>query len=180
MTILAGLLFAVLAPIAALHAYWGFGGHWPAQDAASLARMVVGVAVFPSSRACFVVAVILCGVAVWPLLVAHVVPIAGPGGLSLVGSVVLACIFLLRGVAGYLPVWRSSHPLEPFARYDRYVYAPLCLALGGGFLALAIAAAGGELDRCAESSAFWGRGRSQAKSLRRCGGSNIAAMIQPA
>jgi hypothetical protein len=39
-------------------------------------------------------------------------------------------------IAGYVPAWRRLHSAEPFATFDRRVYAPLCLALGAGFITI--------------------------------------------
>ena len=43
MTFLTLAVCLVLAAIALLHAYWGFGGLWPARDEAGLTATVIGV-----------------------------------------------------------------------------------------------------------------------------------------
>jgi hypothetical protein len=43
---------------------------------------------------------------------------------------------MARGLATYTAPWRRGHPLEPFATRDRWVYGPLSIALGAGFLLL--------------------------------------------
>ena len=52
-----------------------------------------------------------------------------------VGTAIMA-VFLLRGIAGFLPAWRRKHPLEPFATLDGRMYSPLCLAVAAGYAVL--------------------------------------------
>ena len=59
---LAAALTLVLAAIAALHAYWGFGGIWPGRDAADCARRIAGfrdIRAMPGPAASFAVAGLL-------------------------------------------------------------------------------------------------------------------------
>ena len=79
MILLAGILTLVLAAIAALHAYWGFGGVWPGRDAADCARRIAGfrdIRVMPGPAASFAVAGLLALAALVP--VAIVGPLAIP------------------------------------------------------------------------------------------------------
>jgi hypothetical protein len=134
MTFVAGFLSAVLLAIAALHAYWGVGGLWPAASAAELARTVVGDGRtrMPAPWSCFAVAILLVLVALWPwLLLSH--PVSQP---VLAVGVVFAAVFLIRGLAGYSPRWRARFSAEPFATRDRRLYSPLCMVLATGFMVL--------------------------------------------
>jgi hypothetical protein len=127
-------LSLALALIAAFHAYWGLGGLWPAKTAADLARGVVGDGRtrMPSPTACFAVAAALVVVALWPWLM-----LAWPENeIVLVGGIVIAAVFFVRGSAGYSPRWRARFAAEPFATRDMYFYSPLCYALAGGFATL--------------------------------------------
>ncbi|HTR82828.1 MAG TPA: DUF3995 domain-containing protein [Reyranella sp.] len=131
---IAVVLSLVLLVIAALHAYWGLGGLWPAKTAAELASTVVGDGRkrMPAPIACFAVAAVLVGIAGWPWVI-----IAWPGNeLVSVGSVMIAAVFFVRGSAGYSPRWRARFKAEPFATRDMYFYSPLCYALAAGFAAL--------------------------------------------
>ena len=56
--------------------------------------------------------------------------------LLLLGGLAIMAVFLLRGLAGYLPAWRRLHPREPFASYDGRYYSPLCLLIATGYAAL--------------------------------------------
>jgi hypothetical protein len=56
--------------------------------------------------------------------------------LVLIGSIVIGAMFFLRGTAGYSPRWRGRFAARPFRTLDFYLYSPLCLALGVGFIKL--------------------------------------------
>jgi hypothetical protein len=47
-------------------------------------------------------------------------------------------VFLVRGGLGYTAWWAVRTPTEPFRRFDRKTYSPLCLILGAGFLILVV------------------------------------------
>jgi hypothetical protein len=64
-------------------------------------------------------------------------PVAGGPGLTLLG-VLLALLFIGRGVLGYTPGWRARFSAEPFASLDRKNYSPLCFWIGAGFLILVL------------------------------------------
>ena len=136
-TLLAVVLWLVLGAIAVLHAAWGFGSHWPCESEESLVRSAGGIpgakTIYPPSS-CFAVAALLAGVSVWPLFAAGLLPATWPGWLTLLAGAAIAAVFLARGVAGYVPAWRRLHSAEPFATLDRRLYAPLCFALGAGFI----------------------------------------------
>ena len=92
----------------------------------------------PSAGSCFVVAVVLAGVAAWPLFAAGLVPEAWPRWLTLLVGAGMAAVFVGRGLAGYTSAWRRRFSEEPLASLDRLAYSPLCLFLGAGYIALLI------------------------------------------
>lgn len=142
MTVLAIVLLAIVGGIALLHAAWGLGSHWPAAGPEQLAKSAVGmpgITQMPAPAACFLVAALLAGVAVWPLFATGLLPEAWPHWLTQLAGAGIAAVFLGRGIAGYTRAWRRNFPEEPFASYDRRTYSPLCLALGAGYLAILIA-----------------------------------------
>jgi hypothetical protein len=138
MTVISAILFAVLAALALLHAYWGAGGRWPASNDRELAETVVGVAKLPSAAACYCVAFALAATGVWALLTACILFPPWPLELTWAGGLAAALLFLVRGFGGYHPAWRRWHPLEPFATNDRRFYSPLCLAIGFAYLILSL------------------------------------------
>jgi len=75
------------------------------------------------------VAVLALAAGVWALT------LSDPEGSFLVsaGGVVLAVVFLARGLLGYTKWWRQLTPEEPFASLDKKFYSPLCLWIGLGF-----------------------------------------------
>ncbi len=134
MILLAFLLSVALLAIAGLHVYWGLGGLWPATNEADLARTVVGTGQsrMPSRGACYAVAALLAVLAVWPWLI-----VASPeDSVAVTGGIVIAGVFFMRGLAAYSPRWRQHFPAEPFATRDRRMYAPLCMSLAVGFVAM--------------------------------------------
>jgi len=136
MILLAAILTLVLATIAALHIYWGFGGVWPGRDAADCARRTGGfrgARTMPGPAACVAVAAALVVAALIPIFLA-----GRFGMLATLAGLAVALVFLGRGVAGFTPAWRRLTPEEPFATLDVRYYSPLCLAIGAGFAALAI------------------------------------------
>jgi hypothetical protein len=131
---LAVALSLVAALIAAAHAWWAAGRVWPATSEAALARAVIGDGRIrmPPPWQCAAVALALGIVAAWPWVIR-----AWPGSqLVLIGSIVIGAVFFIRGSAGYSPRWRGRFTAEPFRTRDFYLYSPLCLALGVGFIAL--------------------------------------------
>ncbi len=138
MPVLAGTLIVILTGVALLHGYWGLRGHWPATDEAALADMVIGRTPggrMPPPIACFAVALaILAGVAL-VMLVSFAKLFDLPRALVVMAYEVFTMVFLLRGLAGYLPwVWRRSTGTA-FVRLNTRYYSPLCLVLGVGLIA---------------------------------------------
>ncbi len=141
MTALALILSFVLLLITALHVYWGIGGIWPGKDQASCARAVVGfhgVDEMPSAGASFAVAACLALATLWPLALMGVFATPFPQQGLAATSVMIALVFLGRGVLGFTSWWRRQAPEQPFARLDQSFYSPLCLLIGAGFLLLGI------------------------------------------
>lgn len=141
MTAIALALTIVIAAIAMLHAYRAAGGLWPGTSPADLSNIVVGdprARHMPPPMLTALVAAMIAGVAAWPPLLSPLVARYIAPKLAAAGSLALAAVFLLRGIAGFTPWMAKRHSAEPFASYDRKYYSPLCLALGTGFLILAL------------------------------------------
>ena len=144
MTLLSLTMAAVLLAIAAVHLAWGLGMTWPGHDRQSLIDTVIGhpdVTRMPGFGLCLAVTLALVAAAFWSLWAAELLPLsdASVWGLSVraTGLWVLVAVFLGRGIATYVPSPLAA-AVEPFRTLDRRVYAPLCVALGGGFLLLAL------------------------------------------
>ncbi|MBS0539078.1 MAG: DUF3995 domain-containing protein [Proteobacteria bacterium] len=134
MTALAWTLTVVVALLAAAHAWWGMGRIWPASNEKALAHAVIGDGRdrLPPPWQCWAVAVALAIVAAWPWLMVT----WRDSQLVLIGGIIIGAIFFIRGSAGYSPRWRGRFNARPFRGLDHYLYSPLCLALGVGFVAL--------------------------------------------
>ncbi|MEC3861020.1 DUF3995 domain-containing protein [Mesobacterium sp. TK19101] len=130
MTLVAQLgLSGVLIVLSALHFLWALGWWMPVADETRLARAVVGrrgITKMPGPVACATVAMGLFFAALLP----HLDWVPGKAG-WVTG---LSTLFVLRGGIAWLPAWRRALPEEPFATLDRWVYGPLSLGLGVGFV----------------------------------------------
>ena len=141
MTLLAAPIALVLLAIAALHAYWGFGGVWPGRDAADCARRVVGargIQWMPGPVPSFAVVAALVVVMLVTLSLGGRINLPIPAGLVFLVAIAAALVFLGRGIAGFTPAWRRLTPEQPFATLDVRYYSPLCLAIGAGIAILAV------------------------------------------
>lgn len=135
------MMFTLLASIAALHVAWGFGLIWPAKSERELVSMVVGakgMTTMPSLVQCLIAGGGIFAFGVIALLLGNALhsPLS-PQWVTMIG-VLSAFVFAGRGIAGYVPQWRRRFPQQPFATFDRYSFAPLCLALAAGYAALVI------------------------------------------
>lgn len=139
MNMLVGALtFLPLFTVAFAHYLWAFGNTWPIRSEALLAQTVVGrpgITRMPNRFVTFLVATALLVFGIVALSLAD--PVAGGIGLTVLG-VLLALVFIGRGVLGYTAGWRARFPTEPFASLDRKNYSPLCFWIGAGFLILVL------------------------------------------
>lgn len=136
MTWLAVLISALLFVPAALHLLWAIGAWVPSRDEAALARATVGapgITKMPGPIPCALVFVALSFAAALPHLTTF------PLRTLLLPAI--SAVFLLRGIATYLPAWRKLVPEEPFATLDQRYYGPFCLLLGASFLLFTVTGA---------------------------------------
>jgi len=113
-----------LLAVAAMHANWARGSAWPAGDERALARAVIGRDVMPPAWASLVVAALLTTGAVLVAGRPHRWPRVQRLGAAMVATTL--AVRALIGVAGLMPQERAS---VAFARWNRRLYSPLCLAL---------------------------------------------------
>ena len=141
MTTLAVMVFLLLAVIAALHAAWGFGLRWPAEDERDLVALVVGATGrtrMPAMVECLAAAAAILGAGLVALAAAGLVAVPISPVLLAAIAALVAAVFAVRGLAAYLPAWRRRFAQEPFATLDRSWFGPLCLLLALAFAFLAI------------------------------------------
>jgi hypothetical protein len=131
------LAAVVLFALAALHLVWAAGSPWPARTAAELHALVVGGrprSVMPPAWASIGVAIVLSLFAVGALAVRGLVPAPAP---ALVRTLtwIAAGILAARGVGGFFEArLRPDALTEPFARWNRRLYSPLCLLLAAALV----------------------------------------------
>lgn len=134
------ILVSLLA-VSGFHLAWALGITYPAADQKSLARTVTGFRgrdnMPPRAASVFVsLAALIC--ALWPYVMTGKLFTGLPAWLITLGGFTLTLIFGARGIAGFTVWWRALTPEQPFARFDRAYYSPLCLALGLSFFILTI------------------------------------------
>lgn len=137
------VLAAILAIVSTFHLMWAARIHFPFANEQALARAVVGlrgITRMPPSGASAFVGILLLAAAVAAVCLgpfSERVPeskvFLAPIGLLLAG------VFLLRGIAGVLPAFERAAPEQPFLTLNRRLYSPLCALIGLGFLFLTIA-----------------------------------------
>ena len=136
-TAAASILFLCLLVVAIAYFLWAIGSKYPIRDPALVARTIDGRPGFErlSRFGAF-------GVAVFALISAVIGTALGDldsGGMALtIAGAVVGLLFAARGILGYTPAWRASHPVEPFASLDRRYYSPLCLVVAACFAILVI------------------------------------------
>lgn len=113
-----------LLAVAAVHANWARGAAWPAPDRHTLADAVIGRKEMPGTVLCLAVAGMLT---VGAALVAgeprHLPRLQRFGAAGVVATLAL------RGAVGFTGVMDAGRMSPTFARWNRRVYSPLCLAL---------------------------------------------------
>lgn len=143
MKFLATVLFFALAAIAGLHAYWAYGGLWPASSEIDLVRTVIGAPDWtrmPPRRMTLAIAGLILVAGLVALMVGDVLSygtrIPGAMFIARIAAAAVALVFLARGAAGYLITQEFWVRAEPFATNDHLIYSPLSVAIGVGFFIL--------------------------------------------
>lgn len=139
MVYIAFAIFGVLTIVAMLHAAWGFGLLWPGNDTQSLIDTVIGqpgMTQMPSTALTLAVALAIFAAGVCALWAAGYIALPLPGRMKNLSPYILAFIFIARGLLTYIPVGPLQNSTEPFRTLDQLYFAPLCLLLGAGFVAI--------------------------------------------
>jgi hypothetical protein len=132
------LTFVPLLMVALAHFFWALGSTWPIKNETLLAQTVVGlpgVTRMPNRFVTFIVSLLVLAAGIVALALAD--HTSGGITLTLLG-VLLAIVFIARGILGYTTGWRARFPTEPFATLDRKNYSPLCLWIGAGYIILVL------------------------------------------
>ena len=136
-------LALVLVAAGLLYLLWAAGVTFPFASEQALARALIGrrgITRVPSRAAFVYLAVLLIAAALAAFLLggySQAVPQSKPF-LAPVG-LLLALVFLGRGVAGVLPAFERAAPEQPYLSLNRRIDSPLCFAAGLGFLFLTLA-----------------------------------------
>jgi len=137
-TCLSILLGVLLLLLAALHFLWARGSSWPSRSQEELVQLVVGQPKghpFPGAKMTLAVAYGLAGFGVFMFL-----PVWTnvPGVYYRVFVLGLAVLFALRGFGGYFEPYLRPWTVDlPYGYWNRVLYSPICLAMGGMAFAIA-------------------------------------------
>ncbi len=132
---IASLTFIPMLAIAMVHLLWAFGSTYPVKSEASLARTVLGykgVSRMQPKMLSLGMAFAILAAGIWGLALSD----PAPDLVLTAGGIILALVFLGRGIAGYTTWWRQRTPEEPFASFDKKLYSPLCLGISLGYFTL--------------------------------------------
>jgi hypothetical protein len=138
-TAVTAVCIAILALGAAFHFYWGLGGR--TGSGISLPHHEDGsvVVVKNSAAGAIVIGLALVAVALLVLALVYVLPAPIPRSWLRIGVALWAIIFIARAISWskYVGIFKRVRNTR-FARYDSWLYSPLCLLLGAGLFYLAL------------------------------------------
>lgn len=122
------VILLIMLTLSFIHLFWGHGGNWPGINRQDLVDKVVGEGTqFPSIFACYAVAITLIIAGLIPILSTSDFIIPRLQYLSWM-NYLIAIIFLIRGLGGYLPIIEKRW-VKIFVHYNRIIYSPLCMIL---------------------------------------------------
>ena len=139
MSFVAYAIFGVLTITALLHAGWAFGMIWPGRDQQSLIDTVIGqpgMTQMPSTALTLAVASAIFAAGLCAPWALGLIVLPLPDWMKSLSPYVLAFIFIARGLSTYVLNGPLGTSVEPFRTLDRRYFAPLCLLLGAGFVAI--------------------------------------------
>ncbi|MDM5248675.1 DUF3995 domain-containing protein [Lysinibacillus sp. G4S2] len=117
--------------ISLLHIYWAFGGRWGSAAAIPVREGEHKPAFTPRKWGTLLVAILIFMASVVLVVQGGYLQGYQANGLSKIGSVVCAFVFIIRAVGDFKYVGffkKIKH--SQFARYDTWFYSPLCLFFG--------------------------------------------------
>jgi Protein of unknown function (DUF3995) len=129
---------AILLFGAGFHFYWGCGGR--VGSAVALPQRVDGTQAFePNPAGALLVAVFLIGVLLLVLALSGLIHLPAPQRWLRVAVILLSILFLARALSWYkyVGLFKSIRNTR-FAKYDTWLYSPLCLLLSLSLIGVAL------------------------------------------
>ena len=139
MELISYAIFGILLAVSLVHIGWAFGMVWPAKTRADLVATVAGApkgSPMPPAWLTLAVAVGIFVLGLMALWGAGVVSFGVPDGYKGLVLLGVAAVFGLRAALTYMPFGPLQAAVEPFRTLDLHYFAPLCLLLAAGYLAI--------------------------------------------
>ncbi|MGG1516821.1 DUF3995 domain-containing protein [Paenibacillus oryzisoli] len=122
--------FVLLLAVGTLHIYWAFGGKWGSTVAIPTIANSSSPTFRPDRIATLLVAVVVILDACLLGMQGDLLPLALPAKLVRWGCILSAIVFALRCIGDfkYVGLFKTNRASR-FARYDYFLFTPLCLWL---------------------------------------------------
>ncbi|SFE27870.1 Protein of unknown function [Paenibacillus algorifonticola] len=131
----------ILLLLSAIHVYWAFGGKWGASAALPTKANSQQMLFLPGIGATLVVAGLLLCSALVLFIQGDVLPFLSGSPFIKWSCWACAAAFTLRTIGdfNYVGIFRKVRSTR-FAKFDLYLFTPLCLLLSGAFYTAAVLA----------------------------------------
>lgn len=122
-------IFIIISIITIFHIYWSIGGLWPGKNKQDFIDKVLGNgSEVPSLTMYIFVIIVFLSMAIFPLAVYYNVNLEILSKYKNYIFLVFSVIFLLRGATMFVSfLAKDVKPI--FLKYNKKIYAPLCLSL---------------------------------------------------
>jgi len=136
-TVITFIAIGLLWFISVLHIYWAFGGRWGTAAVIPIKKGEQQPIFKPRKLGTLLVAVLILLASIMLIFQAGYLESLQTNALTKIGSIVCATVFMIRAIGdfNYLGFFKKIKHSQ-FARYDTWIYSPLCLFLGLTYIIL--------------------------------------------
>jgi hypothetical protein len=125
--------------ISLLHMYWAFGGRWGSAAVLPVRKGEHKPAFTPRKWGTLFVAILILFASIIIVVQGDYLQSFQANSLSKIGSIVCAIVFTIRAIGdfNYVGLFKKIKHSQ-FAKYDTWIYSPLCLFFGFVYILLVI------------------------------------------
>ena len=136
-TVIVFIAISLLWFISVLHMYWAFGGRWGTVAVIPVKEGEHQPIFKPRKLGTMLVAVLILLASFMLIFQAGYLESLQTNALSKLGSIICAIVFMIRAIGdfNYLGFFKKIKHSQ-FARYDTWIYSPLCLFLSISYIIL--------------------------------------------